>query len=194
MSELKSGFGGLFGKESATSYEVYLNLTPLMDVMSNILFFLLAAFGSTLVAILPTTVPLRVPDGSMSMEAQDDKVTVTLRADTQGLIVGLDSQTLPPEQIRELGARLPKVSYTDPKTKARVIDYDYTALTATLKRIKEKYPASKTMVLVPDDDMLYETVVKIMDAAREFRLPTGYKMMLFEEVVYSSTPASEKKK
>ena len=47
--------GGLFGKESTASYEVYLNLTPLMDVMSNILFFLLAAFGASAgIAVVPT--------------------------------------------------------------------------------------------------------------------------------------------
>jgi len=190
----KDGLGGLFGKESATSYEVYLNLTPLMDVMSNILFFLLAAFGSTLVAILPTTVPLRTADVSPTIEAKEDKVTVTLRVDATSLLMALDSPTLPPEQLRALGAQLGRVTVTNARTGEKLEQYDYAGLTAALKRVKERYPASQTMVLVPNDDIIYETVVEIMDAARDYQLPSGHKMVLFDEVVMSSTPASESKK
>jgi biopolymer transport protein ExbD len=170
----KQGMGsGLFGKESGLNAEVYLNLTPLMDVMSNILFFLLATFGASVIAILPTTVPVRSDDSSV--DSALDRVTVTLRADAEALTLSCESGTLTEEQLASYRARLAK----------RGGQYDHEALTAALKRIKERFPGSKTLVLVPDDDLLYEVLVKLMDASRETRLPQGGRMELFPEVVMS---------
>ena len=83
MSAGGKGIGaGLFGKDSGTVYEVYLNLTPLMDVMSNLLFFLLASFGATMVAIMPTTVPtVSSGESTPDPDKTEDAVNVTLRAD-----------------------------------------------------------------------------------------------------------------
>src|SRR5512137_1785092 len=104
-----SAFGGVFGKESGTSYEVYLNLTPLMDVMSNILFFLLAAFGATLIAVLPTTIPTR-GDPSENVAAEEKKVTITVRADAQGLTLAVDSPHIGPDELRPLGGRFARTA------------------------------------------------------------------------------------
>lgn len=178
MSDHKRGIGaGLFGKESGTSYEVYLNLTPLMDVMSNLLFFLLASFGATMVAIMPTTVPT-VSSGESS--PKDDKplegmVNVTLRVDAAGLTLKCESETIAPDVIKDLGGKIPKKDG----------QYDYKQLTATLKSIKEKYPASKSMVVVPDDGLSYEIIVKILDAARDTRLVDLRNAILFPDVVLS---------
>jgi biopolymer transport protein ExbD len=177
-----SAFGGVFGKESATSYEVYLNLTPLMDVMSNILFFLLAAFGSTLVAVLPTTIPTRGDAPSADAVPKEAKVNATVRADAQGLTLNCDSPNVDPAQLKEFSGRFARTAN----------GYDFASFTAALKRIKEKYPESRTMVLVPDDGFKFELVVKIMDAAREQRFADGRKVVLFDEVVLSSTAGSEK--
>jgi biopolymer transport protein ExbD len=174
--EKKPGLSGLFGKESATSYDVYLNLTPLMDVMSNILFFLLAAFGATVVAILPTTVPVRSSDTSAKVEAQEEKVNVTIKAEASGLTVACDSPNVDPAKLREFAGRVGRKDGS----------YDHVALNALVKRIKERYPASKTVVLVPEDDMKYEIIVKIMDAVRDYRMPDGHRVELFPEVVLSS--------
>jgi biopolymer transport protein ExbD len=174
----KGALGGLFGKDSQNAnYSVHLNVTPLMDVMSNILFFLLASFGATVVAVLPTTVPVRSTDTTQSDKPPDEeKVDVTIRADASGLNVNAASPNIDPAILKQLGAKLPK----------RDGEYDHERLTATLKLIKEKYPASKQLVLVPDDDLKYEVIVKIMDAARDYKAPTGHRIELFPEVVLSS--------
>jgi biopolymer transport protein ExbD len=170
----KSGFGsGLFGKESGT-YEVYLNLTPLMDVMSNILFFLLAAFGTSIVAILPATIPVASNEES-SVEKDENKVTVNLRADASGFTVTCESQTITRAQLQGLEGFIPKKNG----------DFDRAQLTALLRRIKERYPESNPMMLVPDDNLRYEDIVKIMDAARELKLADNRRIILFSEVVLS---------
>ena len=62
----------MFGEESEAS--VTLNLTALMDILSNLLFFLLAAFGTTIVMGINATVPVQSPDKS---SVADTKQTVT---------------------------------------------------------------------------------------------------------------------
>jgi biopolymer transport protein ExbD len=172
----QGGLGpGLFGKDTGITYDVYLNLTPLMDVMSNILFFLLAAFGASSLAILATTVPVQSSEET-SIAAEEDKVTVTLRAEAAaGFTVQCDSVTMTKEQLRAYGAKLAKV---DGK-------FDLPGLTAALKRVKERFPGSSSLILVADDEIPYEQIVKIMDAARELKLPDGRKIILFPEVVLS---------
>ena len=177
MSAPNKGIGaGLFGKESGTSYEVYLNLTPLMDVMSNLLFFLLASFGATMVAIMPTTVPtVSSGESTPDPEKTEDSVNVTLRADATGLTLKCESDTLAPDLLKDLGGKIPKKDG----------QYDYKQLTATLKSIKEKYRASKSVVVVPDDNVPYEIIVKILDAARDTRLVDTKNAILFPDVVLS---------
>lgn len=165
--------GGLFGKESAV-YDVYLNLTPLMDVMSNLLFFLLAAFGASVIAVLQTTVPVRSEDES-SIDTAMDKVTVTLQVNRAGFTVNCESGTIPEDQLMQYGAQIAK----------KAGNYDNPGLNAQLKRIKDRFPASKTVVMVPDDDIRYQVLVDIMDAARDWTGPNKQKRSLFPEVVMS---------
>ncbi|MEK7704250.1 MAG: biopolymer transporter ExbD, partial [Myxococcota bacterium] len=176
----KPGFGGFFGKESTASADVYLNLTPLMDVMSNILFFLLSAFGASLVAVMPVTVPVQSTTES-AVETMDDKVTVTVKADAFGFAVACASQTAPPEKLRPYAVKLPK----------RASAYDKDGLRTALVRIKEAFPGSATMILVPDDSLKYDTIVQIMDAARSVTLPGGRLVTLFPEGVLSSIYTGE---
>ncbi|MEZ0310376.1 MAG: hypothetical protein ACAI38_01295 [Myxococcota bacterium] len=54
-----------------------------------------------------------------------------------------------------------------------------------MKSIKEKYRASKSVVVVPDDNVPYEVIVKILDAARDTRLVDTKNAILFPDVVLS---------
>ena len=176
MSGHKRGIGGLFGKESSASMEVSLNLTPLMDVMSNILFFLMISFGATVVAIMPATTPVQ-SDGSDAGDAPEDtKVTMTIRADAKGLTLDCDNPTMTKDKLQMCKMQIPK--------KGTV--YDLPTFTASLKKIKEKFPGSTSMVLVPEDNVRYEIVVQIMDAARDMKMPNNKKLVLFPDVVLSS--------
>ncbi|HOO46369.1 MAG TPA: hypothetical protein PLM29_09085, partial [Deltaproteobacteria bacterium] len=40
------------------------------------------------------------------------------------------------------------------------------ALTASLKKIKALYPASDTMIIIPEDTVIYDTIIRTMDVAR----------------------------
>ncbi|MBC7794226.1 MAG: biopolymer transporter ExbD [Clostridia bacterium] len=177
MSDNQRGIGqGLFGKESGAVYEVYLNLTPLMDVMSNLLFFLLASFGATMVAVIPNTVPtVSSGEPSPNDDKPEESVNVTLRLDGSGITIKCESDTVPRDVLNALGAKIAK------KDNA----YDYKSVTVALKAIKEKYRASSNVVVVPDDDLPYATIVKVLDAARDTRLVDTRNAILFPNVVLS---------
>jgi len=172
----KSGIGGgLFGRESSTTYDVYLNLTPLMDVMSNILFFLLAAFGASAVAVFAVSVPIDAT-GDSSDAPPEDKVTVTLRADSAGLTLGCTDPVKTPAELSVCAKTLPK----------RGGQYDTAGLTEALKEIKGRFPGSEAIMMVPDDTLPYETVVKLLDASRDIKGADGKRLPLFPDVILSS--------
>jgi biopolymer transport protein ExbD len=171
--------GGLFGKDSQV-YDVWLNLTPLMDVMSNILFFLLAAFGTSIIAIFPTTVPVQT-EGSTDIAKEEKSVTISVRADDQGMQISCENAAMTPESLKDCGGFVAK----------KGDDYDYDNFTTMLVRIKKAYPDSKSMIFVPDETMQYQVVVKIMDASRNKRFSANEKLELFPEVVLSGLVTGE---
>lgn len=177
MSQGKShGIGsGLFGKESNVVYDVYLNLTPLMDVMSNILFFLLAAFGASAVAVLSVTVPVDTPP-TVAEDKPDDKVTVTLRADAGGFSLGCQAASKTPDELKDCSRRIPKKADRT---------YDLVALNGALIEIKTKFAGSDTLMLVPDDDINFEGVVHILDAARTMKQSNFRKLDLYPNTILS---------
>jgi biopolymer transport protein ExbD len=176
MSAGKTALGnGLFGKDSAASYDVYLNLTPLMDVMSNILFFLLAAFGASAVAVLAVTVPVDSPPQAAD-QVPEEKVTVTLRADAGGLTLGCQDASQPPEALVACSRRIPK---------QRGRDYDLAALNEALVAIKTKFSGSDTIMLVPDDNLSFDGIVRILDAARIVHKGGHKSLVLYPNVILS---------
>ena len=168
--------GGMFGKESGASYEVYLNLTPLMDVMSNILFFLLAAFGASAVAVFSVTVPVDASgDPNPSDAPPEDIVQLTMRADATGLTIGCSDPAKLPEDMKICDARIPKKGNA----------YDTETLSQHLVTIKKTFTGANTVVFVPDDDIKYSTLVQILDVTRDYKQPDGTHLPLFPDVVMS---------
>lgn len=171
-----SGFGpGLFGKDSQTNYDVYLNLTPLMDVMSNILFFLLAAFGASAVAIFSVTVPIDAR-GEASDGKAEDKVTVTMRVDATSVHISCQDAMKSADELKICDASFKKDNN----------DYNHAALNQAFVKIKKIYTSASTLVVVPDDNLTYDVIVKLLDDARDTKMPGGQRLPLFTNVIMSS--------
>ena len=165
-----------FGRDGNAVPDVYLNLTPLMDVMSNILFFLLAAFGASAVAVYSVTVPVdAAADASPADKQQDTSVTVTLRADAGGISLGCTSPAKLPEALRSCTQRIAK----------RAGQHDLPAVGAALKGIKQHFPGANTIIAVPEPSMSYQAVVRLLDTTRIVRLADGTKLPLFADLILS---------
>jgi biopolymer transport protein ExbD len=60
--------------------------------------------------------------------------------------------------------------------------YPLQELNEYLQSIKRKYPQSDTLILIPDEGVIYESIIQAMDAARTFNSNS-----LFPNVVLSGS-------
>jgi biopolymer transport protein ExbD len=157
---------------------VQLNLTALMDILSNLLFFLLAAFGATIVMVINGTVPVQSAEES---DVADVKraVTVNVSIQKEGFQVVALGTAFSQEELDQMARHIP----------LRGPAHDFAALTRELRIIKQHYPKSDTVILTPDPGLKYEVLVHTMDAAREYEVKQGKTMStvgLFPTVVVST--------
>jgi biopolymer transport protein ExbD len=157
---------------------VQLNLTALMDILSNLLFFLLAAFGATIVMVINGTVPVQSADEAGVADTKR-VVTVNVALKKEGFSVSALGTAFTQEELDALGREVP----------LKGKQHDFTTLGATLRNIKQKFPNSDTVILTPDSGLRYELLVQTMDTAREYESKEGTTMhtvALFPTVVVST--------
>lgn len=169
----------VFGETLPQSVE--LNLTALMDILSNLLFFLLASFGATIVMSINATVPVQSADSSdVADQAQQVTVNVVLAKDRLELTAAGSAQT-----EEQLAAWKRTIAHVGGKP-------DYAAMAQHLGAIKRAFPRSDTILLTPDPGIPYAQMIGVMDAAREIADPAGpagpaaAKLKLFPTVVVST--------
>lgn len=168
--------GNVFGEESTP--EVDLNLTALMDILSNLLFFLLASFGATIVMAINTTVPTQSAEKSDVADTQQS-VTVNVVLTKKDLSVAAQGQQQSESELAQFKKTIPHEKDVP----------NATAFTDLLYLIKQKYPRSDTMILMPEPGVSYSTMIGVMDAAREKNVRVGMgttNIPLFPTVVIST--------
>lgn len=156
------------------------DLTALLDILSNIIFFLMASFGASVVAMVPVTVPTLSEDGENDTAAKDDEVTMTMALSRDGSVkLSAANNELQPDVLTPFAKTIPGKS-------GRV---DAQAINDHLWTVKEAFRKSKDLVVVPEGAVTYEMLVEAMDAARERKMEVdGEKVFpsLFPAVVVSS--------
>ena len=182
--------GGAPG-EGGDDQPIDLNLTALMDILSNILFFLLASFGAAVISVVSASVPVSSIDESDGAKT-DDAVTMTVAINAVGYRVTASSETLSPEQLEGIKLTLPRTAKPpkDPPKGSKLNELDFPKLTEALFRVKRAYPKSESVIIVPEPTILYDEVVQTMDACREKQEKDGMKVtktVLFGKVVVSTT-------
>jgi biopolymer transport protein ExbD len=170
------GSTNVFGETPAAT--VQLNLTALMDILSNLLFFLLAAFGATIVMVINGTVPIQSAEES---DVADTKraVTINISVNKQGFSISALGTAFSQEELDAMGKII----------RLNGNNHDFSGLTSHLRSIKLKFPKSDTTILTPEPGLTYELLVRTMDAAREYELKEGVSMRtyaLFPTVVIST--------
>jgi biopolymer transport protein ExbD len=174
-SSIFGGHKSIFGKEGEIGL-VDLNLTPLMDVMSNILFFLMASVGASVVALLPAALPTR-SESAAGAEPPANQVMVTLQISAAGFKAHAQNERLSREELAALRFELPAAGA------GGWAKMPYEELTTKLLSIKEKYRASDTVIILPEDKVPYDVIVRTMDAARG--TGSAPRTNLFTKVVIS---------
>ena len=140
-----------------------INLVPYLDIVVNVIMFLLATI-TQVVALGNINVSSpgyadATPAAAAQASDQEDKPKLNLNvtvSDTGFIIAGSGGVLYE----NDVPGKLPTI----PK---RAGDYDFTRLTDTMSKLKAAFPDENVAILGANSGIPYETVVRTMDAVRE---------------------------
>jgi biopolymer transport protein TolR len=157
-----------------------INLIPYLDIVINLLLFLLIGVSAGYVlGQINTTLPDHVPSDSVkpvdpALNPDEQPLQLVVSTTKQGMLIWSVSKL--EGSLEAPKARIPRLPATQANEAPR---YDYAALNNTLyeiatRRWRGKLRGQDTyeIILQCDPDIPYETVVDIMDAVRR-RMPQG---------------------
>lgn len=160
------------------SEEEDLNLIPLMNLFVTMIPLLLMSAAFYHIGMISTSVPTQ-SDGESDAPTGKTSVSVNVRMNAKGYNLTTSSATLSDEELKGFDAFIPK----------KANKFDTASLTAALERIKRKYEASETLMVLPDKTTKYDDMVKTMDAGRRMTIEAGgkrRKVPLFPVVVITT--------
>ncbi len=140
-----------------------LNLVPYLDIMVNLIMFMLVAVSYLAeLKLIDILAPNYGADAKGQSEKTEEDRSLTLAVTQTGFTILSSDATLGKHLIPMQGK-----------------NYDFKALSAKLGEIKSLGRISPTLVVVASPEIAYDTVVATLDAAR-----TDGKRKLFEDVSF----------
>lgn len=146
-------------RELAVSGDI--NVIPFIDMLSVIIIFLIMVASFMNLGVVESSMPraggaeAQTAEQAQQQQQQEERLDLTIAITEKGFYVGGAGAIL---QERAGEPTIPK------KTNG---EYDFQALNDKLWEIKQQYPNEWTVILLPEDKIEYETIIKTMDAARE---------------------------
>jgi biopolymer transport protein ExbD len=135
------------------SVDTEINLTGVMNVFLIMIPFLLL-----------TAVFMRISVLELSLPSLDKKSAEVKEQKPKSVVLNFLA-------VRENGfeLRVPDLKLPDIPKKNNI--YDWETLVSQLKQAKEKYPDSEDIIISPENAIIYDTIVTIMDRCREVGFP-----------------------
>lgn len=135
-----------------------LNMVPVMNLFMVLIPFLLMSASFMHIKAINTSIPIHSAANLDEIQtAPETKVTAVLSIYDDRIQLSAICEALSGEILSEFEVTVKKPSD---------IERAAPALMAVLKKIKTRYPASDTMLLVPDESILYDEIIQTMDIAR----------------------------
>lgn len=139
-----------------------LDLTPIMGLVAILIPLLLMAYRPAELAMIDSTLPAICATGCDQITGAPEVVTPSLAITAEGFVVGGLGE-VPGLETDEAGrVHLPCTggACTSPES------YDTEALASLLGAVKDAYPDSTSITLVPEGRVPYQVVILAMDASR----------------------------
>ena len=145
-----------------------LNIVPYLDIMVNLVMFMLMSMTSFIgFQMVNTNMPDLSDGGSAGTpppKTAAESLTLNVSVSVKGYYIAASGGVLP-------GETAPGTGQVDEKTQPPTIplkngDFDYEALTVKMAAIKTKYPAVSTFFLAADRAVKYDVIIHTMDATR----------------------------
>jgi biopolymer transport protein ExbD len=131
--------------------DIDLDLTPMMNLLMVLIFFLMSMAVFTQIAVIDFSLPPAQAQGTGNDNAPKE-LDISIVVTQSGF------------QIVGTGKKLDMI----PKAREK---YQFDKLRLLLKAIKFQYPSQNSVVLVFDSSILYEDIIKFMDICRESQFP-----------------------
>ncbi|MBN1906345.1 MAG: biopolymer transporter ExbD [Deltaproteobacteria bacterium] len=150
------------------------NLVPIMNMFLVIIPFLLMSASFYQIKAVNTSIPV-LSSGGADKAGEENSISLTVVAELkkESIKLSVMSDRLTDEEIQQF-----KAEYTADDNSGFPMD----KYTSHLKDIKAKYPKSETLILIPDNSVDYETIIRAMDMARK-----AGEVTLFPNVVLSGS-------
>ena len=131
--------------------EQEINLVPYLDIMVNLIMFMLVITASIVdLKEAPVLAPRYVPPSQGGAQDPNAQPNLTVLVSTKGFgVFGAGGKEIPPADVPLSGGK-----------------YDYAKLTNVLREYKKDYNPTENLTIVPEAKIPYRVVVETMDAAR----------------------------
>ena len=149
------------------------NLTPIMNMFLVLIPFLLMSASFYHIKAVNTSIPVLAESTENAGEDTVISVTVIVELKKDALKVSAMSDKLTGDELKQFKAEYPKDSEGA---------YPLDKFSAFLQGIKNQYPKSDTLILIPNERTDYNTIILAMDTARK-----SGEMTLFPNVVLSGS-------
>jgi len=133
-----------------------LNLVPYMDIMVNLIMFMIVMTAYMVeMRVAPVVAPAYKSGGSGGDSDEKPKPFLTVAVSSKSLVLLGSTDELPASEF---------VAGTDPATGRPT--YPFADLSAQLRQIKANYAVSENLVVTAEGGIPYSVLVQTMDAAR----------------------------
>lgn len=150
------------------------NMVPIMNMFMVLIPFLLMSASFFHINAINTSVPVHADAATDGLKKPSDiKVTVVMELKDDRFQLSALSEQLDDTALQKLETTI---------AKPPLIGKPLATLAGFLKDVKAQYPASDTMILIPDASVIYDEIVWAMDCAR-----SSDQQALFPNVVLSGS-------
>lgn len=161
------------------------NLIPVLNLVTILIPFLLLTVHFVHLAVVDSSLPSIEPRRAERIEADPETLRLTVAITDRGFVVGGNAALLasgPDELQRPVdgGALAPTIPLADDGS------HDLVALTELMVRIKAEFPDEDTVILLPEPEIPFDTIIATLDATRD-HLPVGAEAreLLFPSPVFA---------
>lgn len=137
-----------------------LNMVPIMNMFMVLIPFLLMSAAFYHIKAVNTSIPVHGNKPAADQAAPEKaavKVTMVIELKADRVVVSALSDQLTAAELGKLETTLRRRAQGDISV-AQISEF--------LKRVKARYPASDTLLLIPDGSISYDEIIQAMDCAR----------------------------
>jgi biopolymer transport protein ExbD len=156
---------------ATTEQQTDIDMVPVMNMFLVLIPFLLMSVSFFHIKAINTSVPVLAQGKDAGHEQIHEKVTAIVEIEPAGFHVSAISDSVGPEELDKWDTHMAREDEAG---------YPLDQLVAGLKKMKVRYPTSDTLIIIPDESIIYDTIIQAMDVARYYKNDS-----LFPKVVLS---------